>query len=659
MIKIKKNICISALFLAPVLNVIAQIQITAALCENKINPTGIALKDIRFGWELVSKENEQYQTAYQLVIASSKHKLKSGNYDVYNSNVVKTAHSVLVEYKGKPLIPAQIYYWKLRVWDKNNKPSEWSTDQEFITGLFTQKDWSNAKWIGYEQLPGALRVVPGVHEPDAETLGNKCIQRPVVPLFRKTFSVSKKVKTALLFVTGLGQYELCMNGMKVGNAFLEPGWTWFDKTILYNTFDVTRQLVKGENALGVIVGNGFYNINRERYFKIVSAFGMPAMICRLKIMFEDSSVENIVSDKSWKTSPSAITFSSIYGGEDYDAQLEQAGWNTALFDDANWTSSLQVKPPLGRLLPERDYPVALMDSFSVKRTWQPAANIYMYDFGQNISGIVKLVVRGKKGQAIKLIPAELINKNDLANQNASGGPYYFTYTLKSDSDEVWQPKFTYYGFRYVQVEGAVPDTVNNKLSLPTIIQLKSLHNRNANPVNGSFECSNELFNRIYALINWAIKSNMQSVITDCPHREKLSWLEQDYLMGASVHYNFDIYNLYRKLVSDLMDAQYAKGFVPDIAPEYVVFKGGFLDSPEWGSAAVILPWLLYTWYGDRAVLQQSYMMVKKYVDYLESKTAHHLLSHGLGDWFDYGPGNPVRRSLLLKPSRQLPFIIMI
>ncbi len=644
---IRKSICIAVLMLATV-TTFAQLQITTALCENKINPAGVALQNIRFGWELNSNENDQYQTAYQLVIASSKDKLNAGKYDVYNSDIVKSRQTVLVEYKGNPLQAAQLYFWKLQVWDKNNLPSKWSSSQQFITGLFSAKDWSAAKWIGYEQMNDSMRTVPGIHEPYAEELGNKCIQRPVVPLFRKSFVVSKKVKAALLFVTGLGQYELSVNGTKTGTAFLAPGWTYFDKTVLYNSFDVTQQLVNGKNAIGVIVGNGFYNINRERYFKIVAAFGMPTMICRLKIIYEDGSAEDIVSDASWKTSPSPITYSSIYGGEDYDARLEQSDWNMPSFDDTKWMPSLLVKPPLGKLLPEQDYPVTLMDSFVAKKVLHPSSNIYLYDFGQNISGIVSLKVRGKKGQAIKIIPAELINKNQLYNQHATGDPYYFSYTLKSDTEEVWQPKFTYYGFRYVQVDGAVPDTVENSLSLPVITQLTSLHNRNANPENGSFECSNQLFNRIYTLINWAIKSNMQSVITDCPHREKLSWLEQDYLMGNSIHYNNDIYHLYRKLVYDLMDAQYPEGFVPDIAPEFVVFNGGFLDSPEWGSSAVILPWLLYEWYGDKDILQKAYWMTKKYVDYLKTKSTNNILSHGLGDWYDYGPKPPGEAQLTPK-----------
>lgn len=629
-------------------NVHAQLQVSSALCENKINPLGVDVSNIHFGWELQSLQRTQLQTAYQIVIASSKEKLNSANYDVWNSLRVVSNESISVIYRGKQLKAGTTYYWRVKIWDKNNKVSEWSNVQQFITGLFLKEDWVNAKWIGYEELPDSMRIAPGVHAPLVKALGNKCMQRSVVPLFRKQFGIDKKVKNALLFVTGLGQYEISINSTKVGNAFLAPGWTYFDKTVLYNAYNVTKQLMKGQNAIGAVVGNGFYNINRERYFKLVSAFGMPKMICRLKITYDDGSIENIVSDESWKTAPSPITFSSIYGGEDYDAQLEQGGWNTTNFNGANWKNALQVKAPLGKLLPEQDYPVVLMDSFAVKKIWKNASNIYMYDFGQNISGIVQLKVKGKKGQTVKLIPAELINEQQLANQSATGEPNYFSYTLKGNGEEIWQPKFTYYGFRYVQVEGALPNSADNASGLPVITKLTSLHNRNSNPVNGSFECSNELFNRIYTLINWAIKSNMQSVITDCPHREKLSWQEEDYLMGASIHYNYDIYSLYRKLVFDLMDAQYPQGFVPDIAPEYVVFSGGFLDSPEWGSSAVILPWLLYTWYGDKDIMQRAYPMMKKYVAYLESKSNNHILSHGLGDWFDYGPKQPGEAQLTPK-----------
>ncbi|HWB25742.1 MAG TPA: family 78 glycoside hydrolase catalytic domain [Chitinophagaceae bacterium] len=637
------------------LTAFSQIQITSALCENKVNPLGVALQGLHFSWEMTSAEQGQYQTAYQLVISSSLNKLRAGNYDVYNSAKVPSSQSIMVKAGDKTFAPAQTCYWKVCVWDKQKVPV-WSDTHYFTTGIFEQKDWQNARWIGYEDMPDSMRVVPGIHAPYAETLGNKCVQRPVIPLLRKQFTVKKKASKALLFITGLGQYEATINGTRTANSFLSPGWTYYDKTVLYNTYDVTGALLNGNNTIGVIAGNGFYNINRERYFKIVTAFGMPKMKCLLKIMYDDGSTENIVSDESWKTAPSPISFSSIYGGEDYDARLEQKGWNTNTFSDAAWKKALLVKAPEGKLLPQQDYPVAIMDSFKVKKIWQPVKGIFMYDFGQNVSGIIRLKVKGKKGQVVKLVPAELLDAKQLANQDASGSPFYFTYTLKGDGEEEWQPKFTYYGFRYVQVEGAAPAGEAGATNNPSIVQITSLHNRNSNPVNGTFECSNNLFNRIYTLINWAIKSNMQSVVTDCPHREKLSWLEQDYLMGASIHYNYDVYSLYRQLVFDLLDAQYPQGLIPDIAPEYVVFEGGFLDSPEWGSSGVILPWLLYSWYGDADILAKAYPMAKKYVDYLTGRSNNYILSYGLGDWFDYGPREP---GLRLKQLQQHLSIIMM
>lgn len=468
------------------------------------------------------------------------------------------------------------------------------------------------QWIGYEEMPDTTKG-----------------ERTITPLFRKTFTTTKTIKKAQLIITGLGHYELTINGKKPGNAFLAPGWTYYDKRVLYNTYDVTPFLKNGENAIGVIVGNGFYYINKERYRKLTTAFGYPKMYCQLVLTYKDGTTSTIASDTSWKTAPSPITFTSIYGGEDYDARLEQEGWDRPGFDDSNWKNVVLVKPPAGKLEEEKDYPVTIAETLSPK-----SISNNIYDFGQNASGIISLKVKGHKGQTIKLTPAELLTPAGLANQRATGKPYYYSYTLKGDGVEVWQPRFTYYGFRYVQVEGATPDQ---------ILDLKLLHNRNSSPENGTFTCSNPLFNQIYSLIKWAIKSNLQSVATDCPHREKLGWLEQDYLMGNSIQFNYDIRLLYQKLINDMIDAQTNEGLVPDIAPEYIVFNDngfGFRDSPEWGSAAVILPWLLYKWYGDTTTMQTAYPMMQRYIAYLESRANNNILSYGLGDWFDYGPARP-------------------
>lgn len=318
------------------------------------------------------------------------------------------------------------------------------------------------------------------------------------------------------------------------------------------------------------------------------------------------------------------------------------------YDDSKWNMAIPASVPTGFITAEADYPVTVNQSIEVKNITKRATGRYLYDFGQNGSGIIELKVRGKKGSVIKLIPGELITNGKEINQKASGSPYYYTYTLKGEDIEVWRPQFSFYGFRYVMAEGAVPEKEVQNTDLPQIVRLDMLHTCNSSPKTGDFSCSNPLFNQIYSLIDWAVRSNLQSVVTDCPHREKLGWLEQTYLMGASLHYNYELYSLYVKAIRDMIDAQAADGLVPDIAPEYTQFQGGFRDSPEWGSAAVILPWMLWEWYGDRSILEEAMPMMIKYADYLGSKATGHILSHGLGDWFDYGPKSPGEAQLTPK-----------
>jgi alpha-L-rhamnosidase len=504
--------------------------------------------------------------------------------------------------------------------------------------------WANARWIAYEQLDDSMKVVPGVHGSGNE-LGNKAVKRSVVPMFRKEFSVAENIEKASINISGLGHYELHLNGEKVGDRFLAPGWTNYQKRIFYNTFDITDLLKSGKNAIGVLVGNGFYNVNRERYRKLVIAYGYPKLIFNITIQYKDGSVENIISDENCRVLPSPITFSSIYGGEDYDATLEQTGWNTAGFDDSNWKTPVIINDSIEILEPETDYPLKVMQEFQVKEILTSKTDRTIYDFGQNASGIVSLKVKGNKGAKVTIRPDELINDEGNITQRSGGGPYEFSYILKGEGEETWQPKFTYYGFRYADVEITEPENASGKTE---ILELKMLHTRNSSPTMGSFSCSDTLFNQTFELINWGIKSNMASVTTDCPHREKLGWLEQTYLIGPSMHYNFDIQTLYSKVVTDMMDSQLDNGLVPDIAPEYVPFQGGFRDSPEWGSASVIIPWQMYKWYGNEAVLQEAYPMMKRYMAYLQTKADNNILSHGLGDWYDLGPKHPGEAQLTPK-----------
>ena len=627
----------------------SQLKLTRLTCDNKENPVGIATANLLFSWQIGSAARGVMQSAYTLELSEDSNSLKTGNSLHWQTGRKPSTQSILVPYTGRSLRPAHKYFWRVRVWDQTGASSAWSSIAVFTTALDSETDWSGAKWIGYEELPDSMRIVPGIHAHSGkDPAGSRPKKTAIAPYLRTSFTVNRKIKEAFLFVSGLGHYEFSINGTAVGKSLLAPGWTWYEKRVYYNSYEITHLIREGRNAAGAILGSGFYNVDNERYYKLFSAFGYPKLRCRLVIRFTDGTEQSIVTGEQWKTARSPITYNSIYGGEDYDARLEQKGWNEPAFDDQGWKVVVVVKPPSGKLESEPSYPVTVRDTLDLPSISQPAKGKYVYDFKQNASGIIELKVKGRRGQKIELWPAELLTKQGLANQQASGNPYYFTYTLKGDGIESWRPKFTYYGFRYVQVSGAIPDSIQHIDSLPGIVSLSLLHTTSSAPQAGNFTSGNDQFNRINQLILWAIRSNTQSVITDCPHREKLSWLEQDHLMGESIHFNTDLYHLYRKLVYDMIDAQTAEGLVPDIAPEYVEFVDGFRDSPEWGSSAVILPWMIYKWYGDKTVMKTAYPMMKKYTGYLKKKSSGYIVSHGLGDWFDYGPRSPGEAQLTPK-----------
>ncbi len=614
-------------------------EIVSTTIDNMEEATGINPAGFNFSWKMTSEERNVKQTAFQIRVASE-NDFSEKNL-IWDSGKRESENSILVNYEGENLNPGTTYFWKVKTWDNFGNESDWSKPINFTTGLFSESEWEGAKWIAYDKMNPENRIVPGIHLPGKDYSG-KDLGFHQLPILRKEFKVKKGIKQALVFVSGLGHYEMELNGKKVGNNFIAPGWTDYDETVLYNTFDITDLLVSQQNALGMWLGNGFFIVPNTRYRKVMTAYGNPMMILKLKLKYEDGSSETIVSDETWKTTPGPVTFSSIYGGETYNATLEKKGWNTAGFDDSSWQNAIVVESPCKKLLPEKDYPVQLKETIQLKKTnkIEDIENGWMYDFGQNASGIFEISVKGNRGDSIKITPAELLDENGHANQKATGRSHFYTYVLKGDGVETWQPKFTYYGFRYIQVEGAVPKAENQNAGLPEIIEIKMLHNRNSSPETGSFQTSFELFNRIDTLIKWAIKSNFQSVLSDCPHREKLGWLEQTYLMGEGIHFNYNVYGLYSKIVDDMITAQTADGLVPDIAPEYVEFSGGFRDSPEWGSAAVILPWLIYKWYGDIEPMKKAWPMMTRYVEYLKGQSVNHIVDYGLGDWFDMGPERP-------------------
>ena len=607
-------------------------------CDYKENPVGILTKP-QFSWNLKSGKRNQFQSAYHVLVADNPQLLKRDSGNVWDTKKVDTDQSINIVYHGRNLKPGKKYYWKVKVWDKNGKESNWSKSATFYTALFDSSDWKGAKWIGIEDMDDSLRLVPGIPTWGYNTKGI-AVRRPITPLLRKEFSLIKKIESAYLFISGLGHYKAYINGNKISDDFLSPGWTNYDKTCLYNIYDVTNEVQKGGNALGIIVGNGFYNINNERYRKLLITYGMPKAIACLKIKYTDGTIESIVTGKDWKTSPSPITYTSIYGGESYDSRLKQPGWNNPGFDDSKWQNALLVKSPKGILTPETIYPVKFVKTYLPKKIQKTGIDTFMFDFGQNASGIVEIKVKGNKGDTVRIYPSELFHEKFKDNQRFTGPPHYYEYILNGEGIETWKPQFSYYGLRYAHVIGAEPTKFRNNVATPELLDIKLFHNSSTAPQKGSFWCSNNLFNKIDTLIRFGIKSNMQSVLTDCPHREKLGWIEQTYLMGNSIQYNYEVYHLFCKLVRDMMDSQRESGLIPNIAPEFIVFGDAFSDSPEWGSAIIMLPYYIYKWYGDISLIEEAWESMLKYIQYLDSKAENNIISYGLGDWYDLGPELP-------------------
>lgn len=626
-------VCIGLLIVSPMLA--QQLEIVNPRCEYRQDPLGVDAVQPALSWEMRSPGKNVSQTAYRVIVADDPALLRNNTGNIWDSKRIISSASIQVLYKGKPLQSTRKYFWKVMVWD-NKGNNAWSNEAQWQMGLLDKNDWKGAQWIAYDQLPDTARIIPFAHGRGKKEWGTR---KNILPLLRKTFAIDKAVKQATVFICGLGQFEMSLNGKKTGDHFLDPGWTQYSKHALYVSFDVTKELKPGQNAIGVMLGNGFYYIPGERYRKLTGAYGYPKMIARLVVEYSDGTTTDIVSDDSWKTSPSPVFFSSIYGGEDYDANLEQKGWDQPGFNDQSWKQVVLTNGP-ALLQSQMAEPLKAIESFSPVKTTLLNNGSWIYDLGQNFSGIPSIEVSGKKGDTVRIIPAELINDDGSANQKGSGGPSYFTYILKGEGVEQWQPQFTFYGFRYLQVQGAVPSSESNPQQLAVIKNIKGIHTRNAAAKTGEFTSSNSLFNQTYDLINWAIKSNTMSVFMDCPHREKLGWLEETHLMGSSVQYNYDIAALCRKVIRDMINAQTEEGLVPEIAPEFVQFEDPFRDSPEWGSACIILPWYAYKWYGDKQSLVEAYPMMKKYIAYLEKKSVNYILAHGLGDWYDIGPNRP-------------------
>ncbi|MCX7008489.1 MAG: family 78 glycoside hydrolase catalytic domain, partial [Kiritimatiellaeota bacterium] len=503
-------------------------------------------------------------------------------------------------------------YWKVRAWDKDGAPSPWSKPATWEMGLLELKQWES-KWIGQ----------------------NTNVTEQPLPLLRREFKVTGSVRSARLYIAGLGYAEARLNGEKVGDHHLDPGYTRYDKRVLYVTHDVTKQLRQGANALGAMLGNGWYNVQSKAAWNFDEASwrGSPRLLASLQIDYADGHTEVIGTEESWKCAAGPVQFNTIYGGEIYDARLDQAGWDTAGFDDKKWEAVKVIEAPKGKLVSQQLPPIRADRVLPVAKITEPKPGVFVFDFGQNMSGYVELSVRGPAGAAVKmkyterLFPDGMVDQKDIATHVIRFGSNQVfqtdTYILKGEGKETWHSRFSYYGFQYVEVTGFP--------GKPTASNLRAVYAHTAVPEAGHFECSNELLNKIWEAGRWSYLSNLQGIPTDCPHREKNGWTGDAHLAAEQAMFNYFPPAFYVKWLNDLDDEQQPDGKLPGIVPTSGWgYKWG--NGPAWDNAFLLIPYYQYVYYGDVEVFRAHYAGMKRYVDYLASHAKDGCIKLGLNDW---------------------------
>jgi hypothetical protein len=636
-----QRILIPLLLLAAIVNLPAgaAAQPTAAMravdlqCELSKDPMGIDVGKPRLSWRVESSQQGQRQSAWQLLVGSSPDVLEQNRGDLWDSGRIATDQTTFVPYAGAQLASSRRVFWKVRAWDREGHESPWSEPATWTMGLLTPEEWKGV-WI----------AAPA----ETESL-----------LVRKEFTVKPGLRQALVHVSGMGQYELAVNGRRVGEDLLSPGWTDYKKTILYDTHDVTALLREGSNAAGMTLGNGMYHVvRRDRFAKFTGSFGPLRAIFHLRLEYADGKMEVVGTDDTWRINPGPITYNSIYGGEDHDARLEPTGWDRPGFDDRTWKRAIRVVRPDGTLRGHAfgSEPVRAIETRQPRAVKTFADGTVVYDFGQNASFMPRIRVSGPAGSTVRLTPAEVVNPNGTIYRPTMGGESrgisWWKYTKGTDGPETWFPKFYYLGSRYVRAEFIA---AADGSQLPKIDAIESvIVHATATPV-GRFACSNDLLNRIRDLVRWAQRSNLVSILTDCPHREKLGWIEQMHLNGPAIRYEFDADRLFAKSMNDMVEAQLGDGMVPNIAPEYTEFAGAFRAATEWGAAFVLVPWQQYQFAGDVDLLRTHHDAMKRYFAYLETRAKDDIISDGLGDWYDLGPNKPERAQLTPPPVTATAF----
>jgi alpha-L-rhamnosidase len=624
------------LLLACALELGASVRVTDLRCENAVDPLGIDVPAPRLSWRLESAAYGTRQTAWEVLVASSPERLAAGEGDRWSSGRVASEENFLVPYAGLPLRSSEEAFWKVRVWDGEGRVSAWSDPARWTMGKLRPEDWSG-RWIAAETEAPSL-------------------------LFRREFVVREGLRRAVLHVSGLGHYTFSCNGVELDEDLFTPGWTDYEVSTLYNTRELAALLRPGRNVLGFMLGDGMYRVEREpgRFTKFTGSFGPKRLIADLRLEYLDGRVEVIGTDDSWRWAPGPVTFSNPYSGEDHDARLEPEGWRGVGFDDAGWVAAVVREDSLDTLRGHR----ADVEPLRVREVRQPVERRplagpgeWLFDFGQNTTYTPRLRVSGPRGSIVRIIPSELVYRDGYPARTSMGGIHrgsaWWQYIKATDGEETWTPRFNFLGCRYMQAQCLPAEGGRER---PTIESLEGLVVHASVEPAGTFATSNALINRIRDLIWWAQRSNMLSVLTDCPHREKLGWLEQYHLNGPAIRYEWNLARLFTKGMQDMADAQTPEGLIPNIAPEYASFRGTFRVAAEWGAAFLQVPWQQYQFYGDSDLLARHYPAMKRYFEYLQGRMEDGILSEGLGDWYDVGPRGLSRAELTLPPLTATAFV---
>ncbi len=577
-------------------------------CEYHVNPLGIEAAAPRLFWTVQSDRRGARQTAYHLLAASSPDALVGDGADLWDSGKVASSESVHIPYAGAALASGQRVFWKVRVWDGDDQPSEWSETAFWQMGRLSPEDWK-AHWISLPPAQHFLDLAP-------------------CPFLRREFTVGKPVARATLTATARGVYALHLNGRRVGDTHLAPGWTDYRRRIAYQTYDVTEWVGEGANALGAALGDGWYAGYIGFENKRANYGGRLGLLAQLEIEYADGTAQTVATDEQWRGATGPLLFSDMLMGESYDARLERSGWDSPGFDAAGWSPvHVEATLPDVALVAQKDPPVRVTEELPARFLTQPLPGSWLFDLGQNMVGWARLRVEGPAGTVIRLRFGEILNPDGtLYAINLRGAKATDTYILKGQGVETWEPRFTFHGFRYVEVTGC-PGT-------PALDAVTGCVLHSDIPKTGTFECDHGLVNQLVQNIDWGQRGNFLSIPTDCPQRdERLGWLGDAQIFARTAAGSRDVAAFFAKWMDDVSDAQSPEGGFPDVAPRLVDLADG---APAWGDAGIIVPWTMYQVYGDIGLLQTHYDAMARWIEYLRSVNPDGLWSHrrnnDFGDW---------------------------